>query len=161
MKSQFIQSNEAIKGIKESKIAQSETNDCVVRAIASAFNVEYNKAHEFVQINFKRKPRQGTGTNYFYNAMQKFEKEESRFNRKRVKEIKHEYDTLMYTVVDKLGNKSLRHTTTAHFTQRYNKGSYIVVVEGHAFTIKDGVIIGNRADAMSRRKRIQKAWKIG
>lgn len=161
MKSQFISSDDAIKGIKESKIAKEERNDCVVRAIASAFNVEYNKAHELAATKLGRKSRQGTNTATFFYQMGKLEREESRFNRKKVTEVVHEHDTLLYWVEDKLGNKSLRHTTTAHFTQRYNKGSYIVVVEGHAFTIKDGVIIGNRADAQRRRKRIQKAWKIG
>ena len=37
----------AIKGYADSALAKSETNDCVVRAIASAFDIEYSKAHKW------------------------------------------------------------------------------------------------------------------
>ena len=56
----YCKTSEAIKGYDNSSIAKSETNDCVVRAIASAFDLEYDKAHKFVGDKFGRKPRQGT-----------------------------------------------------------------------------------------------------
>jgi hypothetical protein len=37
----------------------------------------------------------------------------------------------------------------------------VVVVKGHAFTIKDGVVIGNPDDGKKMRKHIAGAWKIG
>jgi hypothetical protein len=40
--------------------AKQEKNDCVVRAIANAFEISYNTAHEFVAKKFKRKAKKGT-----------------------------------------------------------------------------------------------------
>ena len=44
----------------KSEIARSEKNDCVVRAIANAFKVNYDMAHVFVKENFVRKNGKGT-----------------------------------------------------------------------------------------------------
>ena len=38
---------------KGSDLAQSEKNDCFVRACANAFNTTYEVAHRFVSENFK------------------------------------------------------------------------------------------------------------
>ena len=45
-KTPYISSSVAIKGITESKLAQSEKDDCVVRAFASAYGVTYDYAHK-------------------------------------------------------------------------------------------------------------------
>ena len=50
----YIKTEEAILGYKESKIAQTEKADCVVRAIASAYDMEYDMAHKFVSLTFGR-----------------------------------------------------------------------------------------------------------
>ena len=47
-KTPYISSSVAVKGIAESKLAESERNDCVVRAFASAFGVTYDFAHKKV-----------------------------------------------------------------------------------------------------------------
>jgi hypothetical protein len=38
----YIKTGDAIKGYNDSKLAQSERADCVVRAIASAYEMEYD-----------------------------------------------------------------------------------------------------------------------
>ena len=55
MKTEYISSTEFIKGAKESPLAKSECSDCVVRAIASATEMDYDSAHQFVKEKFKRK----------------------------------------------------------------------------------------------------------
>ena len=55
MSTGYISSTEFIKGAKESSLAKSESSDCVVRAIASASEMEYDSAHQFVKEKFKRK----------------------------------------------------------------------------------------------------------
>jgi hypothetical protein len=67
---------------------------------------------------------------------------------------------MLYYVVVK-GVKKLRATTTATFIKKHPIGSYVVVVKGHAFTIKDGVVIGNPEDGKKMKKHIVGAWKIG
>jgi hypothetical protein len=158
MKVQYISSSNAIKGYTESQIAKSENNDCVVRAIASATDMDYDSAHEFVKETFKRK--NGKGTFGFIQGMNLMSKNNKQINGKDIQIISEEYNTMLYFVVVK-GVKKLRTTTTSSFVKKYSIGSYIVIVKGHAFTIKDGVIIGNVDDGKKMKKHIQAAWKIG
>jgi hypothetical protein len=51
--------------------------------------------------------------------------------------------------------------TVGTFVKEYDKGTYILRVAGHAFTIKDGTVIGNPNDADQIRKIVKNAWKIG
>jgi hypothetical protein len=67
---------------------------------------------------------------------------------------------MLYYVTVK-GRKTLRRTTTGSFIKKYPVGTYIVTVRGHAFTIKDGVVIGNPSDGKKMKKHINGAWRIG
>lgn len=158
MKTQYISSSKAIKGISNSEIARNENNDCVVRAFASAFEIEYDEAHKIVAEKFKRKNREGTRA--FHIGMRLMSQNGIEFNGKGIKTIENQYGTMLYYATVK-GVKVLRNTTTAYFLKEYSVGTYIVVVKGHAFTIKDSVVIGNASDAKQRRKHINGAWKIG
>ena len=60
MERKSIKSSDHIAGYGSSQIAKNEHNDCVVRAIASTFDMEYNDAHSFVQTRLGRKPKKGT-----------------------------------------------------------------------------------------------------
>jgi predicted transcriptional regulator len=153
----YISSSVAIKGINVSGLAKSETNDCVVRAFASAFNVTYDFAHKKVAEIFGRKNREGT--RFFSLMMRALESKGISINRKKVQTITKDVN-LSYWIKVK-GVNTLRSMTTAKFLEDYPKGTYIVTVKGHAFTIKDGVVIGNPEDATKRKKTINGAWKIG
>lgn len=158
MKAEYISSTEFIEGAKESSLAKSEFNDCVVRAIASATEMDYDSAHQFVKEKFKRKNRKGTyGFGVTMNLMSK---NGEKINGKSVEIISENYNTMLYYVTVK-GVKTLRNTTTSSFIKRYPKGTYVVTVNRHAFTIKDGVVIGNIDDGKKMRKHINSVWKIG
>lgn len=146
MKLRYTATSIAITGYSDSLIAKTERADCVVRAIASASGMTYDKAHSFVADKFKRKPKRGTFG--FARGMNAMCDNKEKLNRKVVKTIKD------------LTNGKSRMTVGA-FVKIYEKGSYIVTVTGHAFTIKDGVVIGNTTDAMMTRRIIKNAWKIG
>jgi hypothetical protein len=51
--------------------------------------------------------------------------------------------------------------TVGTFATKYPKGTYILTVKQHAFTIKDGIVIGNLEDSTKKRKIVQAAWKVG
>lgn len=140
----------AIKGYSESKLAQSERADCVVRAIASAYDIHYDKAHQWVANTFNRKPKRGTYG--FPGGMNRMSDNKTRLNYKRTKTIDSKFLTTN-------GGKSKM--TVGTFAKLYDKGTYIIRVSGHAFTIKDGSVIGNPNDATQLRKIIKNAWKIG
>ena len=154
----YISSTEFIKGAKDSSLAKSEHNDCVVKAIASAAEMDYDSAHQFVKETFNRK--NGKGTFGLGTGMNLLSKNGKQINGKNVQIISEEHNTMLYYVVVK-GVKKLRATTTATFIKKHPIGSYVVVVKGHAFTIKDGVVIGNFNDGKKMKKHIIWAWKIG
>jgi hypothetical protein len=78
----YCTTGKAIKGYSDSVIARGETNDCVVRAFASSFDVSYDYAHKFVKEKFGRKDRQGTyGT---VTTMKTFANQRKQINYKRV-----------------------------------------------------------------------------
>ena len=163
----YCKTSEAIKGYSDSLIAKNETNDCVVRAIASAFDVHYNQAHDFVKDKFNRKDRKGTYG--FVRGMNEVAFSRTRIGRKCCKPMGKlvktglsfsTYYSLSYDVKVK-GEKVKRQMTVGTFIKKNPKGTYIMCVRGHAFTIKDGVVIGNPQDAKKTRVIVNAAWKVG
>jgi hypothetical protein len=159
----YCNTSDAIKGYSDSPIAKSEKNDCVVRAIASAFDLEYDIAHKFVADKFGRKPKQGTIG--FGVGMNKISDDRTRIGRKCINPMgkKPEYSnfySLSYNVTVK-GKRIKRQMTVGTFISKYPTGTYIITVKGHAFTIKNGVVIGNKGDSIQKRKIIVFAWKVG
>ena len=153
----YISSSQVIKGMSDSIIAKTENNDCVVRAIATATDMDYDSAHKFTKETFKRRDKKGA--HMFATTINLLSKNNKQINGKNVQIITEEYNTMLYYVTVK-GQKVLRQTTTGSFIKRYPVGTYIVTVKGHAFTIKDGVVIGNLDDGKKMKKRINGAWKI-
>ena len=139
----------AIKGYTDSALAKSERNDCVVRAIASAYDIEYNKAHQWVSDKFKRQFRKGTFG--LPIGMDRMSTDNTRMNYKKTKTIDPKYLTT---------NNGKSKMTVGTFVKEYDKGTYIIRVARHAFTIKDGSVIGNPEDATKLRKIIKNCWKI-
>jgi hypothetical protein len=146
----YTKRNDGIIGYAESELARSETNDCVVRAIASSSNMAYDKAHKWVADNFNRKNREGTYL--FHTCMNIVNQRNMRINRRKVHIIDREQ-------LRTNGGKSKM--TVGTFVKNNTKGSFIIQVSGHAFTVKDGNIIGNLDDAIKTRRVILGAWRIG
>jgi len=149
-----MHSADHIIGYNESNTAQSEKNDCVVRAVASTFNLEYDVAHKFVAEEFKRQPGKGT-----FGTIPKLRE-------------RHHIMGKSYGVIDK---KELMYPgSTAHqnrggkpvpivlnmFLEKFPKGRYLVIISGHAFSVIDGVVIGNESDGKRLRAKILFALKV-
>ena len=152
----------AIKGYTDSKLAKGETNDCVVRSFASAFEITYDRAHKYVAENFGRKPGQGTyGTS---TGLVRMSDKKTTLNYKKVYPLgKRVTDTmsgsLIYDVKVK-GVTKRRNMTVGTFVKKYPIGTFLVIVKQHAFTIKDGVVIGNPEDAVKIKKVVKCAFHI-
>jgi hypothetical protein len=152
----------AIKGYAESATAKGERNDCVVRAFASSFEVSYDYAHRYVADEFGRKPRNGT-----YGTVPKLLKMTENWFKVNGKKIcpvgiRHNDQmlrSLMYDVTIK-GETKKRNMTVGTFVKQNPKGTFFVLVNRHAFTIKDGVVIGNPEDATKTKKIMRCAFKI-
>ena len=148
-----ICSADHIIGYSESSIAKGEINDCVVRAIASTFELKYDVAHKFVAEEFGRKPRKGT----FSTSL----KLRARNNIMGIDYKCIPQSDLMY-------RGSARHQmnrgrpvpiTLSMFIEKYPKGKYLVIKKGHAFSVINGVVVGNPTDGNYLRAKIKFALK--
>ena len=152
----------AIKGYSDSAIAKGETNDCVVRAFASSFDVSYDYAHRYVADEFGRKPRKGTyGT---VPTLVKMADSLFKVNGKKVcligeRKNNQMIGSLKYDVTVK-GETKKRNMTVGTFVKQNPKGTFFVLVRRHAFTIKDGVVIGNPEDAIKTKRPMRCAFQI-
>jgi hypothetical protein len=158
----YEKTGNAIKGYTESAIAKGETNDCVVRAFASSFDVSYDFAHKYVAEEFGRKPRKGTyGT---VSKLVKMSDNSLKVNGKKICPLGVRHNdymlrSLMYDVKVK-GEIKKRNMTVGTFVKQNPKGTFFVLVKGHAFTIKDGVVIGNPEDATKTKRPMRCAFEI-
>ena len=135
-----------------SKIAQGENNDCVVRALTHALEVPYDQAHSICRRGFGRKNRRGT---YFLNNL--------RTGREL---IEKETGKTLIDVTKSLGRtyypstRKTRKKTTGSLIKESNPGTYLILVRGHMFTIKDNTIVGNIDDVRRLRARIVSLYKV-
>ena len=153
----YISTKDAIIGYSDSVIAKSETNDCAVRAISSAFEMHYDEAHQFVKVKFNRQNRKGT--TFFVGGLRRMVDDKVKINGKSFETMGNEYGHVSYEVKVK-GQMVKRNMTTGTFIKRYPVGKYLVVVRGHAFSIIDGAVVGNASDATMKKRVINNAFKI-
>ena len=160
----YCSNNIGIIGYQDSEIAKKEKNDCVVRAFASSFEIPYDKAHKYVKEKFGRKDYCGTYGTVF--KMVELAKKQTQINHKKIKPIGtsktvsyHNVYTLDYTVKVK-GKKVNRQMTVGTFIKENPIGTFFVLVCGHAFTIKDGIVHGNYEDSTKKRKIMKHAFQI-
>ena len=153
----YIPTKEAIIGYSDSSIAKTESNDCVVRAIASSFEMHYDEAHKLVSKIWFRRNREGTRN--FVGGMRNMVDNKIPINGKSFSNLGDKHGHMKYDVKIK-GQIVKRNMTTGTFIKKYPVGKYLVVVRGHAFSIIDGNVVGNTGDATMKKRVILYAWKV-
>ena len=151
-----------IKGYNESAIAQGETNDCFVKTVAAAIEVDYDTAHTYVAEKFNRKPKKGT-----FGVVRGLRNSEEVLG-KAIEEMgeelvpgKSEYGKKLVMRYKCYGQVVEREMTLKSFVKKYPEGTYMLIVKDHAFCLRDGVVVGgNIQDAQSLKKRIHSAFII-
>jgi len=149
-------SNE-IKGYSNSKIAKDEKNDCFVRAVAAATGSNYDSAHKFVKKEFDRK--KGKGTQFVATAMQKLEKSGFTIDNRdfNIKVLPKGRITNQYKLYGEIVN---RKKTVKSFMKDNPKGTFIVGVSKHAFTVKDGMLIDNAGEEFRPTRKVDSVFQI-
>ena len=136
---------------KRSAIAKREKNDCMVRAVANAFEISYDQSHAWVKDTFKRGVRQGTKAVIStlsgideavfepQGQLNLFSNDEKRITIKSLGTSPKRGG--------KLQNPAYTHKPVAYtvkaFAHKFSKGNYVVLVNKHALAIKNGVVIDN------------------
>ena len=146
-------------------LSRNENNDCVVRAVQHAFGVDYIDAHHFCETKLNRVSGQGTYTNqYLGRVTQAFGKRISKMGRGgRLTRAKKSKVTRWSN--EKLAFVKKRVTLQVcyqvkEFKKKYAQGRYILIVQGHAFAMVDGVIAGNCEDSRRLNRRVLSAYRV-
>tara|TARA_R110001583_G_scaffold70061_1_gene198586 strand:+ start:170 stop:649 length:480 start_codon:yes stop_codon:yes gene_type:complete len=125
-----------------SVLAKGEINDCSVRALANAFNITYDTAHMFAATTLERKARKGLKS-MFAKLDLLGEVTFDLFSNTLFPETK------TYKLDGKLKPRNPDYThkkvafTVKTFCAKFNKGTYILIVNKHALCVKDGIVIDN------------------
>ena len=125
-----------------SVLARNEKNDCTVRAIANAFNVTYDTAHMFASTKLERKARKGVSA-MFSKLDLLGEVTFDLFSNTLFPETRtYKLDGVLNPINKDYTHKDVSYTVKT-FCTKFNKGTYIVLVNKHALTIKDGIVVDN------------------
>lgn len=135
-----------------SELPHKEKNDCVVRALASSFAIDYDEAHKIARKIFNRQDCQGTFATSF--RLNRIVKEGMEINNRSIELI---WDNIDESI--KQGG-SFRNLTVGRFLNEHPMGTFLILVRGHAFTIKNGKVFGNWMDGRKLKVRITNAYKI-
>lgn len=154
------------EGIGETdKKAKGEKNDCVVRAVMNATGSSYDEAHKFVEETFDREP--GKGTQFTAPGLIKFAtaKGSNFFNGTKISFVGQHPDTvgilggateeeaaaesngkdkkILLNMKYPKGGGRFAGFTVGKFLKQNPKGTFLLIVPGHALTLKDGALIDN------------------
>tara|TARA_X000001316_G_scaffold12008_1_gene5255 strand:+ start:63 stop:578 length:516 start_codon:yes stop_codon:yes gene_type:complete len=154
-----------------SNVAKQEKNDCVVRAFANGFDIDYDQAHEFVKAKFNRQNRKGT--NNTFSTMKSLQNKDLEFERngqldlfngckvtKRIKYLGSEPKK-----GGNLKNNDYTHKQVAYtvktFIDKFKHGTYFVLVNKHALIVKNGQLLDNPDMQFTGYRRVvEHAFKI-
>jgi hypothetical protein len=144
--------------VKDSIIAKGETNDCVVYATASAFDISYDEAHQVARRAFSREERKGVMTIDIMHGVKKLTENKESINGKTIREF-----LANPKKVYRLHGKDIeRKNRVSTFIKGHTQGTYLILTGYHALTVKDGTIIDNitKGSAKSFVKRVFKVEPI-
>ena len=127
---------------KGSTLAAGEKIDCAVRAMANAFNISYDVAHEFTAKEFKRKARRGT--QHMFSTLSKLGQVtfELFSNTLFPESVEYNLVPVNAPINTDYTHKKVKYTVKT-FCAKFNKGTFIVLVNKHALCVKDGIVIDN------------------
>ena len=160
-------------GIPEasSMLSDKENNDCVVRAVSHAFDVDYIEAHHFCEMKLHRESGKGTYTQrYMPKIKQAFGKKMKQLGKaSKYSDFRH-ITRPQKSKVERWSNAKQkwvikRETVQVpykvnEFVKTHSEGSYIITVKGHAFALIDGVIKGNWQDDKRLTRKVNSAYKV-
>jgi hypothetical protein len=156
----FNYSKDVIAGIKTSKVANKETNDCVVKAVAASIGVTYDTAHTFVKETFNREDRKGVLNKDLVDNMSKL----SEVGTAKIGTREVSFEVMAKPAITNMyklyGEIIYRQKTVKSFLQDHKVGSYIVTVAKHAFAVVDGVLIDNVGTEYKPTRKVTGAYKV-
>lgn len=146
----MIMKTSEIKGW-DTPLAQSEDNDCVVRALAAMSACTYDKAHAYAREVLGRKDKRGVTSWTLKKQI-----EEDGLMGKRLAAVDAE---TRYKVRGEVVQRQM--TIKTFFKRAPQNMTFLVQTKGHIFCFKNGEVVGgNVEDAIPTRKRVWKVWVV-
>ena len=147
---------------RQSEIAKKEDNDCVVRAFMAALDISYDQAHAWVKKNMNREDRKGT---YTGQAIQKVEgkvKNGYKICFMGLNPAKTHWKKMTGSNKTLVNPKYKKQTgyTLKSFMENNQVGRFVLVVQGHAVAVVNGVLYGNtNENAIGLYRSVWFAWE--
>ena len=143
----------------DSQLAREEKNDCVVRSLAVVSGSSYEEAHTFCKETFAREDKRGTNEALIALQMLNFTESGLKIGNTSFKvdilgksRIKNQYKLH--------GEVIYRQKTLSSFLKDNPKGTYMVLVAGHALSIKDGEVFDWDGMAYKPSRKIKAAYEL-
>ena len=166
--------------LHRSRKAKNEDNDCTVHAIANAWGIEYDKAHELARRYFKRDNGKGAFTDNILMSLSGLDRDCAfppvvdgmKFKFKGTcMECRHWAELIGESMLlvnrkypkgrDWEGNRAYGAYTIGKFIQDHPIGRFFVLVKGHACAIVDGVLYDMPGyNREGHQRRIEMAWEV-
>ena len=133
---------------RQSELAKKEDRDCVVRAFMAALDISYDQSHAWVKKNMEREDRKGTFTvKYSKNIIGKTKNnyKVSYIGTHPSKEGINERIGSNKILVNKQYKKSTGYTLKS-FMENNPVGRFVLIVQGHAVAVVNGVLHANTGE---------------
>ena len=152
----YINAKEIIKSTDKSS---SEKNDCSVRAFTTALDVDYDAAHSYLKNVFKREDKKGC------KKMETTAREISLSGEtQKINDVEFEIEVLPESKVTNTyklhGEEIARKKTVKSFIKDFSKGIYLVLVSGHVFTVKNGLMIDNVGEEWRPTRKVESVFEL-
>ena len=152
-------------------LSSKENNDCVVRAVSHAFDVDYIEAHHFCEHKLHRISGKGVYTSrYMPKVKQAFGKKLKHLGKANTYSDFRHLTRPQNSKVEKYSHAKSKWVTKREtvqvpykvneFVKAHSEGNYIITVKGHAFALIDGVIKGNWRDDKRLTRKVNSAYKV-
>jgi len=129
----------------QSKIAKKEDHDCVVRAFMAALDISYDQAHAWVKKNMNREDRKPTYTGRAIKIVEGKTKNGYQIKFMGLNPAKIHWKEITGSNKTLVNPKYKKQTgyTLKSFMENNPVGRFVLVVQGHAVAVVNGVLYGN------------------
>jgi hypothetical protein len=130
---------------RQSEIAKKEDRDCVVRAFMAALDIPYDQAHAWVKKNMNREDRKGTYTGKAIKIVEGKTKNGYQIKFMGLNPAKIHWKEMTGSNKTLVNPKYKKQTgyTLKSFMENNQVGRFVLIVQGHAVAVVNGVLYGN------------------
>ena len=147
---------------KQSDLAKKENNDCVVRAFMAALDIPYDQAHAWVKKNMNREDRKGTYTGKAIKIVEGKTKNGYQIKFMGLNPAKIHWKEMTGSNKTLVNPKYKKQTgyTLKSFMENNQVGRFVLIVQGHAVAVVNGVLYGNtNENAIGLYRSVWFAWE--